>query len=354
MDAAERVTVVYDPLAAVAGSAEALAPRAPVVWEERGANLCLDSEAGDRVATDLAFARAAHVVRLMTAINRVTGVPMELRAAVGVYDEAAVQYTVYTSAGGGVVRQRDDIAAVLGVPPAAVRVVFGDVGGNFGIRNSTCPEFALVAWAARKVRRASAISVVPLAKGIAVSSSIYDILASYIRGRAVVTNTAPTSAYRSAGRPEVMFVLGRMIDIACRRHGFDRLEIRRRNLVMPAAMPYRNPFGLVYDSGDYLASLRRAAEPGDWAGFAARRAEARRRDRCRGIGIATSVRHARSGRGRHRVRATAFLRQGDGSRHRPVRGRRRRAGRRHSGRPGRTADGGFRRNDEHPFLCLYV
>ena len=136
---------------------------------------------------------------------------------------------------------------------------------------------------------ASAISFVPLAKGIAVSSSVYDIPCSYMRGCAVVTNTSPTSAYRSAGRPEVMFVLERLIDIACRRHGFDRIEIRRRNLVTPEAMPYRNPLGLVYDSGDYPASLRRAAELADWAGFEARRAEAHRRGRCRGIGIATSI-----------------------------------------------------------------
>ena len=110
-----------------------------------------------------------------------------------------------------------------------------------------------------------------------------------MRGVGVITNTAPTSAYRSAGRPEVMFVLERLIDIACRRHGFDRLALRRRNLVPPDAMPYRNPLGLVYDSGDYPTSLRRAAELGDWAGSQARRAEARRRGRCRGIGIATFV-----------------------------------------------------------------
>jgi aerobic carbon-monoxide dehydrogenase large subunit len=336
IDAAEHLAVVYDPLPAVARSANALAPGAPVVWEEQGANLCVDSEAGDKEATEAAFAQAAHVMRLATAINRVTGVPMELRAAVGMYDEAGARYTVYTGAGGGVVRQRDDIAAVLGVPTAAVRVVSGDIGGNFGIRNNTYPEFALVAWASKRVGRpvkwscerrdafatdfhgrdltseaefaldthgrflairamntsnlgASAISFVPLAKGIAVSSSVYDIPCSYMRGRAVVTNTAPTSAYRSAGRPEVMFVLERLIDIACRRHGFDRIEIRRRNLVAPEAMPYRNPLGLVYDSGDYPASLRRAAELADWAGFEARRAEARRRGRCRGIGIANSI-----------------------------------------------------------------
>ena len=234
------------------------------------------------------------------------------------------------------IRQRDDIAGALGVAKDAVRIVSGDVGGNFGIRNNTCPEFVLVAWAAKRVGRpvkwvcdrsdaflgdfhgrdltseaelaldrdgsflalratnisnlgASAISFVPLAKGIAVSSSVYHIPVSYLRGVAVVTNTTPSSAYRSAGRPEVVFVLERLIDIACRRHGFDRLDLRLRNLVPQEAMPYRNPLGLVYDSGDYPASLRRAAELGDWAGFAARRAEAKARGRCRGIGVAASV-----------------------------------------------------------------
>src|SRR5215469_11007724 len=269
-DAAERLAVEYSPLPAVTRSADALAPEAPLIWDEHGTNLCVDSETGDKAAAELAFTQAAHVVGLETAINRVTGVPMELRAAVGVYDETLARYTVYTSAGGGVVRQRDDIAAVLRVPAAAVRVISGDVGGNFGIRNNTYPELALVAWAARRIGRpvkwtcerrdafatdfhgrdltseaelaldeygrflairavntsnlgASAISFVPLAKGITVSSSVYDIPCSHMQGRAVVTNTSPTSAYRSAGRPEVMFVLERLIDIACRRHGFDRI-----------------------------------------------------------------------------------------------------------------------------------
>jgi carbon-monoxide dehydrogenase large subunit len=336
MDAAERVDIAYEPLAAVAQSRDALAPGAPPVWAGHDSNLCVDSEAGDREATQDAFARAAHVVRLETTINRVTGVPIELRAALGVYDAVAAQFTVYTSAGGGVIRQRDDIAGALGVAKDAVRVISGDVGGNFGIRNNTCPEFVLVAWAAKRVGRpvkwlcdrrdafltdfhgrdltseaelaldengnflalravntsnlgASTISFVPLAKGLAVSSSVYHIPVSYVRGLGVTTNTTPTSAYRSAGRPEVMFVLERLIDIACRRHGFDRLAVRRQNLVPPDVMPYRNPLGLVYDSGDYPASLRRAAELRDWAGFETRRAEARNRGRRRGIGIAASI-----------------------------------------------------------------
>lgn len=123
MDAADLVDVVYEPLSAVAQSRDALRPGAPPVWEQLGSNLCIDSAAGDKEAVEAAFAGAAHVVRLETALNRVTGVPMELRAAVGAYDEIAGQFTVYTSAGGGVVRHRDDIAGVLGVSNDAVRVI---------------------------------------------------------------------------------------------------------------------------------------------------------------------------------------------------------------------------------------
>jgi aerobic carbon-monoxide dehydrogenase large subunit len=246
MDAAEQVEVVYEPVAAVARSRDALSPGAPLVWEQHGSNTCVDSEAGDKEATEAAFVRATHVVRLETTINRVTGVPMELRAAIGVYDETAGRFTVYTSAGGGVVRQRDDIAGALGVAKDAVRVISGDVGGNFGIRNNTSPEFVLVAWAAKRVGRpvkwicerreafltdfhgrdlasvaelaldqdgnflalravntsnlgASAISFVPLAKGIAVSSSVYHIPTSHMRGVGVMTNTTPTSVIAVPG-----------------------------------------------------------------------------------------------------------------------------------------------------------
>jgi carbon-monoxide dehydrogenase large subunit len=110
-----------------------------------------------------------------------------------------------------------------------------------------------------------------------------------MRARAVLTHTVPTTAYRSAGRPEVMFVVERLIDLAARRHGFDRVELRRRNLVPAAAMPYRNALGLCYDSGDYAAAQDRAVALADWAGFEARRAEARRRGRWRGIGLANYV-----------------------------------------------------------------
>src|SRR5262249_50269069 len=134
---------------------------------------------------------------------------------------------------------------------------------------------------------AHAVSFVPLAKGVALSTSVYRVPVSAVGGRAVLTHTSPTTAYRSAGRPEVMFVIERLIDLAARRHGFDRVALRRRNLVPASAMPYRNPLGMVYDSGDYAATQDRAVALADWAGFEARRAEARRRGRYRGIGLAS-------------------------------------------------------------------
>src|SRR6266851_3058786 len=149
-DGAERVSVEWEPLPAVPGSLNAAAPGAPLLYEGSASNVCVDTRAGDSPAADATFARAAHVVRLETWVQRVTGVPLEPRAAVGAWE--AGRYTVYAGAG-GLGRTRMAVAGSLGVPESAVRVVAGDVGGNFGTRNSCYPEFALVAWAARRVGR---------------------------------------------------------------------------------------------------------------------------------------------------------------------------------------------------------
>jgi carbon-monoxide dehydrogenase large subunit len=334
-DGAERVVVDWEPLPAVVTSSDAVRSDAPILWKERGTNVCVDTEAGDAAAADAAFRRAAHVVRLETRINRVTGVPMEPRAALGAWDEAVGRYTVYAGSGGSW-RIRADVAGALGVPESAVRVIARDIGGNYGTRNSCYPEFPLVAWAAKRLGRpvkwtgdrsealltdyqsrdlvshaelaldtdgtflafratntsnvgAHTLSFIPLAKGIGVSTSVYHLPAASLHGRAVTSNTAPTTPYRAAGRPEVMFVIERLIDLAARRHGFDRVALRRKNLVPSSAMPYRNPVGLLYDSGDYAATLDRAVALADWAGFEARRADARTRGRYRGIGVANYI-----------------------------------------------------------------
>ena len=349
-DGVERVRVRWEPLPSVTATRDAGRSDATILWDELGGNVCVDSIAGDARATEEAFARAAHVVRLDTWVPRITGVPMEPRAAVGTHDAATGRYTLHAGSG-GVVRHRTDLAEVLGVPEATVRVVARDVGGNFGTRNSFYPEFALVAWAARRVggpvkwtcdRRealltdyqardlvstmelaldaqgtflglrgvntsnvgAHAVTFVPLNKGRELATSVYRVPAAAVRGRAVHSNTSPLSAYRSAGRPQVMFVIERLIDLAARRHGFDRVALRRRNLVAAGAMPYTNPFGIAYDSGDYAAAQDRAVALADWAGFEARRKEARARGRYRGIGLANYIEIA-TGQPRERARVTA-------------------------------------------------
>jgi carbon-monoxide dehydrogenase large subunit len=334
-DAAERVHVDYEPLAAAVRAADAAAAGAPLLWEERDSNVTIDADLGDAAATAAAFAGAAHVVRLETWVQRVTGVPMEPRAALGSYDAAAGRYTLYAGSG-GVVRQKRELAAMLGVAEEAVRVVAHDTGGNFGTKNSFFPEFALVAWASRRLGRpvkwtcergeaflsdyqgrdltveaelaldaqgrflalrasnlsnagAHTASHVPLSKGASIITSVYSFAAAHVRARAVLSSTPPTTPYRSAGRPEAIFVIERLIDLAAREAGLDRVELRRRNLIPESAMPFTNPFGLRYDSGAYGRAMESALALGDWNGFAARREEARARGRLRGIGLANYV-----------------------------------------------------------------
>jgi carbon-monoxide dehydrogenase large subunit len=334
-DAAERVLVDFEPLPAVADTVEAAGPDAPRLWDEASSNVCIDASVGDDVATQAAFKQAAHVVRFQSWIQRVTGVPMEPRAAVGHYDPATGRYTLHAGSG-GVVRQKNELAGVLGVPPERVRVTSGDVGGNFGTRNAFYPEFALVAWASRRVDRpvkwtcerqeaflsdyqgrdlhveaelalnasgdflalrgsvisnvgAHTVSFVPLIKSVSIMTSVYRIPAACFRARAVTSNTPPTNPYRSAGRPEAMFVIERLIELAAAEHSFDRVELRRRNLIPGDAQPYANPLGVTYDSGHYEDAMRKALALGRWDGFAQRREEAARNGRRRGIGIANYV-----------------------------------------------------------------
>jgi carbon-monoxide dehydrogenase large subunit len=334
-DAAELVRVDYEPLPAVTAAEAAARAGAPRIWEERDSNVCIDADVGDAAATEAAFARAAHVVRLETRVQRVTGVPMEPRAAVGAYDAPTKRYTLYAGSG-GVVRQKRELAGILGVEEDAVRVVARDIGGNFGTRNSFFPEFALVVWAAKRLGRpvkwtcerheaflsdyqgrdltvaaelaldaqgnflalrstntsnagAHSASYVPLVKGASIMTGVYRFPAAHVRARAVLSNTPPTTPYRSAGRPEAIFVLERLIDLAAREHGLDRVEIRRRNLIPESALPFANPLGLTYDSGAYEKAMSAALALGDWDGFPARRDEARRRGRLRGIGVANYV-----------------------------------------------------------------
>jgi carbon-monoxide dehydrogenase large subunit len=329
-DAAERIVVDYEPLAAVIDATSAIESNAPRLYDDLP-NIMIDAEAGDAAATADAFACAAYVTKLYTRINRVTGVPMEPRAAVGNFDPASGRYTLYAGSG-GIVRQKRELAAILGVPEQAVRVIAREIGGNFGTRNSFFPEFALVAWGSRRIGRpvkwtcerqeaflsdymgrdltvsaelaldadgrflalrssnlsnvgGHSGSYVPLVKGVGLATSGYRIPAAHITARAVLSTTMCTTPYRSAGRPEVIYVIERLIDKAAQEHGFDRVALRRRNLIPPSALPYTNPQGITYDNGTYRVVMDRAMELADWKGFKRRRAEARKRKRLRGIGL---------------------------------------------------------------------
>jgi aerobic carbon-monoxide dehydrogenase large subunit len=349
-DMAEKVAVDYQPLPAVARASDATKQNAPMLWDEAPGNLCVDIEAGDAEATAAAFARAAHVVRLETWVQRVTGVPMEPRTAIADYDAAQGHYTLYSGSGRGVAKARLDLARALDVPADKVRVLCEEMGGNFGTRNFFYPEWTLLAWAARRVGRpikwtcersdaflsdyqgrdlvveaelaldrrgkflavrgenlsnlgAYPASFVSLQKGMGLLSGVYHVPTGYAHGRGAVTNTVPTTPYRSAGRPEVIFVIERLVDLAADKLGIDPAELRRRNLIAPAAQPYRNPLGLTYDSGDYPQAMERALALADWNGFAARRKEARKRGKRRGIGVANYV-EVTSGNPRERTEIT--------------------------------------------------
>src|SRR5947199_9347109 len=310
LDAVECIKVDYEVSPGVYHSEAALRPGAPTLWSEAPDNVLVDTLFGDRQATDEAFARADHVLAMDFHIERVTGVPLEPRAALGEYETASGRYTLHAGSGGAV-RQKREIAAVLGIAPESRRVLSYDVGGNFGTRNRVFIEFGLILWAARKLSRpvkftatrseaflsdyqgrdlatkvelalrqdgrflamratnisnigARAVSFSPLSKGSGLIPGSYDIPAVTLCAKAVFTNTMPTQAYRSSGRPEVTFAIERLIDNAAAELGIDRIALRRKNLIKPKAMPYRNAVGMLYDSGRYEEHMGRAMELAEW------------------------------------------------------------------------------------------
>jgi len=335
-EAAELVDVDYEPLPAVTDARAASQPGAPEIWPERPDNKALVCQVGAQEPTDRAFAEAAHVVQLDSWVHRITGSPMEPRNAIGVYDAASGHYTLRAASGRGAVQTRERLAIILGEEKENCRVVFGDMGGSFGTRNAFSPEYALIPWASRRVGRpvkwvatrsecflsdymgrdlavtaelaldkdgkfigmrgrntmnlgAHSLYFWPLRKGLTIMQGVYDIPNVHFHGQAVFTNTAPIAVYRSAGRPEAIYAIERLVDMAAAATGIDRVEIRRRNLIQSESMPFKTAVGVTYDSGDYTAAMDRALEMADWDGFAARKAESATRGLCRGIAIANYI-----------------------------------------------------------------
>jgi carbon-monoxide dehydrogenase large subunit len=338
-DAAEKIAVDYAVEPAVVDVVAALKPGAPQVWPEAPGNVCYDWQLGDAAAVETAIGKAARVVKLDLVNNRLVPNAMEPRAAIGEYDRATGEHTLYTTSQNPHVIRLLMGAFVLHLPEAKLRVVAPDVGGGFGSKIYHYAEEAIVTWAAGKVRKPIkwtaersesfmsdahgrdhvthvelaldkdakflALKVSTVANMGAYLSTFatciptylygtllagtYTTPAIYVETKAMFTNTVPVDAYRGAGRPEATFLLERIVDLAADELGMDPAELRRRNFIPANAFPYQTPVALQYDSGDYQTTLELAMKAAGYSEFEARRQEAARRGKLRGIGLATYI-----------------------------------------------------------------
>jgi carbon-monoxide dehydrogenase large subunit len=339
-DAAELIAIDYEPLPSVTSTAEAIGG-APV-WDQCPDNVSNLFEAGDKAATDAAFAGADRVVRRRYVITRVHAQYMEARGVIGAWDPAEERYTLYADVQYPH-RVRNALATnIFKIPEHQIRVIAGDVGGGFGTKGWQYPEHRLMLWAARRLGRPVkwtcdrreaipadehardnvteaelaldadgrflGLRVKTLANvGAYVSSDrnllatfsnvptvvgVYAFPAAHAQVLSVLTNTNSTAPYRGAGRPESTYVIERLIDDAAAELGLDRVELRRKNLIPSSAMPYRNALGVTYDCGDFVKNMDDVLKLADVAGFPARREASRARGRLRGLGFVNAIERA--------------------------------------------------------------
>jgi len=336
-EAADLVMVDYDILPSVVDTLAATRPGAPVLTPQAPDNISAETRYGDAKAAEAAFARAAHAVSLDIENQRLAPSPIEPRTVLAAYDAASGRLTVRLSSQMPTA-VRDGLANLIpGLDTKKVRVVVGDVGGGFGMKTGPYPEDIAVGYASLKLKRPvkwvserleeflsavhgrDAISraelaldkdgkvlalrvrgfanvgayatgagiAIPLLVGPWVSTSIYDIPVIDLHFKAILTNRGSTGPYRGAGRPEAIYLVERLMDAAAREMRLDPAELRRRNMIRPQQMPYTNPMGQVYDTGNFASILDQGLAAADWNGFAARREESKRRGKLRGRGIAT-------------------------------------------------------------------
>ena len=337
LDAADRVVVDYAPLPAMTNATAARAAGSPEISPEVPGNVCLDWHTGDAAAVDAAFAAAAHIVELRLDNHRIVTNPIEPRGVIGLWDTAQSRYTAYVSSQ-SIHATRDNAARALGVAPAAVRFIAPDVGGGFGAKNFIYPEHVFILWAARRVGRPVkwiatrseifladhqardhvAEAALAIDKGgrflalrvrsvanvgaymvsaggvqtfqyVHLPGTVYRIPAIDLQVAAVLTNTAPIGVTRGPGFAEAVNIIERLIDRAARQCGFDRAELRRLNMVPPAAMPVTNAVGNTIDSGAFAETLEHALARADLDGFASRRRESEARGLLRGLGFAYHI-----------------------------------------------------------------
>jgi len=333
-DAAELVYIEYRDRDAVVTAQDAVKSGATLVHDAVPGNLVMDYESGDDAGSKAAFAKAARVIELEVDISRVVGNPMEPRACLAVFTNG--QYHLYACTQGAAI-MRNQLSAVLGVPPEEIRVIAEEVGGGFGVRFNVYPEYCAMLFAAKKlgrpvkwtgtrsevfladeqardVRSKGALALDSQGKILGMRfdmlanlgaylaptgpfintigivnclSGVYDVPASYARIRLALTNTAPMAAYRGAGRPVMSYALERLVEHAARELKMDPAEFRRRNFIRQ--FPYKIAAGFEYDSGDFSGVMDKALAANDWKGFASRRAESQKRGRLRGRGMSTYI-----------------------------------------------------------------
>jgi carbon-monoxide dehydrogenase large subunit len=341
-DAAELIEVDYEALPAVTSVAEAAAPGAPRVWDENPDNISHLFERGDKAAAEAAFARAAHIVKRRYVITRVHAQYMEPRVLIGSYDPGQDRYTLHGNMNYPH-RVRNMLAnQVFKVPESKIHIMTYDVGGGFGLKGWHYIEDRLVLWAARKLERPvkwvcersevlladeharDNIGEIELAFdenariiglrldmlaniGAYIASDrqlltpfgmivtvvgVYNIPAAYVAIKGVLSNTSPTAPYRGAGRPEASYLIERAFEDAAGELGIDAVELRRRNTIPAASMPFQSPLGPLYDCGDFPGNLEKALQAADHAGFAARVTQSSGRGKLRGIGVANVIEQA--------------------------------------------------------------
>jgi carbon-monoxide dehydrogenase large subunit len=333
-DAAEAVVLDIEALPAVTEARAAAQPGAPVVFDEAPDNVCADFLYGDVAKVNEAFAKAAHVTKLRLISNRIVVCAMEPRTAIGHYDKATDRSTLYAGCQ-GVFGLKNQMAQLLGIKPAQMRVVTGNVGGSFGMKGSPYPEYAGLFHASKILGRpvkwtddrsgsflsdqhgrdhdfdaelaldkdgtflavrlkgyanlGGYLSNVGAAMGaLGVSrnlAAIYRTPLIQVETKVAFTHTSPIGAYRGAGRPEANYFMERLIDTAAREMGIDQVAMRKRNHIKPEEMPYKTASGTTYDSGEFTALLDKALKLADVDGFAKRKEESKKKGLLRGIGI---------------------------------------------------------------------
>ena len=332
-NAIEAIEIEFDALPCVTTLADALANNAPLLTEAPD-NRVAETRYGDVQATQAAFDQAAHVVHLDIVNQRVAALSIEPRSVLAYPEQGRLHIRMSSQMPTGV---RGTVSDLLGIDKEKIRVIVGDVGGGFGMKTGAYAEDVVTAYCAHTLQRPvkwiadrseeflssshgrdietkaslalasdgkivglrietlANVGAYPTMTGLAiqmligpwVQSSVYDIQTIDYHFTGVMTNTASTGAYRGAGRPEAIYNIERLIDEAARVSGIDRVQLRRRNFIQAAQMPYKNPMGQVYDTGAFEMIMDQALEKADWSGFAKREAESKAKGLWRGLGIAT-------------------------------------------------------------------